>query len=112
MKKITLKNVTKYMLPISIKAVDGSMTFTTAVKPNTSVELFESQYTGEVISKIKARWLVVTKTENVPELIMKTTAPEPNRKTETTSQITITEQAAPERKKRRGREGKVLIQEK
>jgi hypothetical protein len=113
MKKVTLKNITKNMVPLSVKAIDGSITFTTAVKPNTSVELFESQYTGDVRTKLKYRWLVVVKTEDVPELIMKTTAPEPQHKTvETPSQITIKEQTSSEGKKKRGREGKVLIQEK
>lgn len=114
MKKLILKNITKHMLPLSVKAVDGSMTFTTAIKPNASVELFDSQITGDVTTKLNHRWLVISKTDTVPELIMKTTASEPPRKEEAKSQVTITEQEVSfERKKRRGsREGKVLIQEK
>lgn len=113
MKKLTLKNITKYMLPVSVKAIDGSMTFTTAIKPNTCVELFESQITGDVTTKLNHRWLIVLKSEDVPELIMKTTAPEPQHRVDAKPQVAITEQETSfERKKKRGREGKVLIQEK
>jgi hypothetical protein len=100
MKKVIMKNITKFMLPLIVKTIDGSKTFTISVKPNTSVELFETQITGDVTTKLSHRWLIITGSQN--ELGLKTTVT-PRIEPTVRSQIKITEKAEPERKKRYGR---------
>lgn len=53
MNKLTYKNVTRFSLPVVIKTADGARTASFNLPPQQTVDLFETQITGDVRVKTK-----------------------------------------------------------
>ena len=64
MKILTLKNVSYYGVAVGLKTVSQAGGVTVFIPAGKEITIMESQTTGDVLSKITNKILVVTKTEN------------------------------------------------
>jgi hypothetical protein len=63
MNRVTFKNITKTGFPLIIKTPDGKKQFTIFVAKGAELEILDSQISGDVLKKIKHRFLQQIKSE-------------------------------------------------
>ena len=63
MNRLTFKNITKTGFPLIIKTPDGKKQFTIFVAKGSELEILDTQVSGDVLKKIKHKFLQQIKSE-------------------------------------------------